>query len=83
MPSPLTSLTTMAQRGQRRRQTNPPADTETTPVNPVGRAGAIGFLAEKMIGGLAKKKRLANSQPPGLSQQTMGESPLSKDLTGR
>lgn len=38
-----------------------------------GKAGAIGFLAQKMIGGLAKKKKLAGTSPPGLAQRTIGQ----------
>jgi hypothetical protein len=38
----------------------------------MGREGALGFLAEKMIGGLAnKKKRQTASKPQGLSTQSM------------
>lgn len=62
---------------------SPLAGGETSPGSQVGKAGAIGFLAEKMIGGLAKKKKLAATQPQGLSQQALGQSPLSKDLIGR
>ena len=77
--SPLTSLTAQAKRGRQRQQTDSPTGQETGPGNPVGRAGAIGFLAEKMIGGLAKKKKLAATQPQGLGQQSMGQSPLNKE----
>ena len=81
--SPLTSLTAQAKRGQQRQQANPPTVGMSGPSNPIGRAGAIGFLAEKMIGGLAKKKKLAATQPQGLGQQSLGQSPPSQDLTGR
>lgn len=56
---------------------------ETNTGSQIGRSSKIGFLAEKMIGGLAKKKKLAATQPQGLSQQALGQSPLSKDLIGR
>ena len=59
--------------------TNSPTDMGSQ----IGKASKIGFLAEKMIGGLAKKKKQAATRPHGLSQQALGQSPLSKDLIGR
>lgn len=83
--SPLTSITAQLQRGRKQRGGQPgqPQQTGTVsqdaltadqpgPGKQMGREGALGFLAEKMIGGLAnKKKRQTASKPQGLSTQSM------------
>lgn len=78
-PSPLTNLTAQLQRGRQQRggrpgapQTESPLTSgETGPGKQIGKESTIGFLAEKMIGGLAKKKKLAATPQQGLSQQAM------------
>ncbi|KKK80869.1 hypothetical protein LCGC14_2819200 [marine sediment metagenome] len=85
MPSPLTSLITPPQRGRKQRGGQPgqpqqagtvsqDALTATQPDlgKQIGKESTIGFLAEKMLGGLAnKKKRQLGSRPQGLSTQSM------------
>jgi hypothetical protein len=39
--------------------------------NQIGRSGAIGFLADKMLGGLAKSKKKAAAPKQGMYQQAM------------